>query len=153
MEIVLNALLTITSPAFDSNGVIPREYTCDGENFSPELRIGNLPNETKSLAIIMDDPDAPYGTYVHWVVWNIPKTEVIEKNTILGAVGKNSKHETRYYGPCPPPGNTHHYHFKVYALDTELDLGFNTDKEDLLWEMDKHILGAGELVGLYRKPE
>jgi Raf kinase inhibitor-like YbhB/YbcL family protein len=153
MEIVLNALLAITSPAFDSNGVIPNEYTGDGENFSPELRIGNLPNETQSLAIIMEDPGAPYGTYVHWVVWNIPKTEVIEKNTILGAVGKNSKHETRYFGPYPPAGTTHHYHFKVYALDVELDLEFNTDKDDLLLEMDKHILGAGELIGIYRRPE
>jgi Raf kinase inhibitor-like YbhB/YbcL family protein len=153
MEIVVNALLSVTSPAFSSNGIIPREYSGDGENFSPELRIGNLPKDTKSLAVIMDDPDAPHGTYVHWVVWNIPPTEVIEKNTVLGSVGKNSKHETRYYGPCPPQGSSHHYHFRVYALDAELNLGFNTDKADLVTEMDKHILGAGELVGIYGKQE
>lgn len=153
MEVVVNALLSVTSPAFDSNGIIPREYTCDGENFSPELRIGNLPGGTKSLAIIMDDPDASNGTYVHWVIWNIPLTDVVEKNTNRGAVGKSSKNETRYNGPCPPPGIAHHYHFKVYALDTELDLGFNTDKKDLLRVIENHILGAGELIGLYQKSE
>lgn len=151
MEIVLNAILSVTSPAFDNNGNIPAEYTCDGDNFSPELRIGNLPNETKSLALIMEDPDAPYGTFVHWVMWNIPPKEIIEKNTRLGVQGKNSKQETRYCGPCPTFGKPHHYHFKVFALDDELELVFKADKDDLMKEMEGHILGAGDLIGFYKK--
>ncbi|MES2566894.1 MAG: YbhB/YbcL family Raf kinase inhibitor-like protein [Bacteroidota bacterium] len=150
MEIVLNALLSVTSPAFENNGIIPLEYTYDGENFSPELRVANLPKETKSIAVIMDDPDAPSGTYVHWLLWNIPPREVIEKNSVEGIVGKNSKHETRYYGPCPPMAARHHYHFKVYALNDELNLDSNTYKEDLLKKMERHILGKGELIGVYK---
>ena len=151
MEIVLNAILEISSPDFENNGSMPVEFTCDGNNISPELKIGYLPSETKSLALIMEDPDAPYGTFVHWIMWNVPPTDCIGKNCSPGLQGKNGKHETKYQGPCPPGGATHHYHFRVYALDKELELPFNTDKADLIREMDGHILGAGELIGTYKK--
>ncbi|HTF02418.1 MAG TPA: YbhB/YbcL family Raf kinase inhibitor-like protein, partial [Bacteroidia bacterium] len=105
---------------------------------------------TKSLALIMDDPDAPSGDFVHWVMWNIPVQEKIAENTAPGMQGLNGRKETKYTGPCPPSG-THHYHFKIYALDTELSLLTTTDKQGLLLAMKGHILGTGELIGLFKK--
>ncbi|HTA83597.1 MAG TPA: YbhB/YbcL family Raf kinase inhibitor-like protein [Bacteroidia bacterium] len=150
MSIVLNATLTVKSPVFADSGPIPAKYTCDGSNVSPELHIINTPPETKSLALIVDDPDAPGGTFVHWVMWNIPPAEIIKENTAPGIQGRNGKNENKYYGPCPPKG-THHYHFHIYALDTKLDIPTKTDKQALLLAMEGHIIASGELMGTYKK--
>jgi Raf kinase inhibitor-like YbhB/YbcL family protein len=149
MTIVVNKTLTIKSSAFANNDFIPSKYTCDGSNINPELTIKDIPPDAKSLALVIDDPDAPKGTFDHWVMWNIPVKEKIEENTSPGAQGKNGKGENRYTGPCPPSG-THHYHFKVYALDTKFDLPVSTDKQALLKAMEGHILASGELIGVYK---
>jgi len=146
---------TITSPAFKEGDSIPPRFTADGEDLSPEIRLEGLPGETKSLALIMDDPDAPMGTWVHWVAWNFPAgTTVIGKNALPEAVieGTNSWGRTGYGGPSPPPGTgIHHYIFKVFALDTTLDLPGTTDKEKLLAAMEGHIISQAQLVGTYTR--
>src|ERR1051326_390288 len=114
--------LTIGSTAFVSNGFIPEKYTCDGQNINPPIAIKNIPSGTKSLAVIVEDPDAPGGTFVHWIIWNLkPQETIFEESSANGIEGKNSFGYKKYDGPCPPSG-THHYHFKVYALDTLLSL-------------------------------
>src|SRR3989339_1723635 len=122
--------MILTSPAFVNNSNIPAEYTCSKNELSPQLNIANVPENTKSLALIMDDPDAPNGTWIHWVVFNIdPKTTIINKNSAPnGSVqGKNSWGNSNYGGPCPPSG-THRYFFKLYALDNTLSLGSSATK-------------------------
>jgi Raf kinase inhibitor-like YbhB/YbcL family protein len=150
MSIIINTILSVTSPAFKHNGSIPAKYTCDGSNINPELIIGDLPADTKSLALIMEDPDAPGGTYVHWIMWNIPPVKKIEEKSSQGTQGKNERNENKYYGPCPP-GGMHHYHFRVYALDAKLELPAETNKSALLKAMEEHIIGSGELTGTYGK--
>ncbi len=142
--------LIVKSSVFDHNGFIPAKYTCDGDDINPPLHIENLPKETKSLVLIVDDPDAPRGTWDHWVVWNItPRTEIKEDN-IPGTEGLNSFGRHSYGGPCPPSG-THRYYFKVYALDAELNLRSDSKKRDVEQAMDGHILSRGELVCLYKR--
>jgi Raf kinase inhibitor-like YbhB/YbcL family protein len=150
MAIVANKTLTIKSPEFSDNGMIPAKYTCSGSNINPELTIKDIPNETRSLALIVEDPDAPSGTFDHWIMWNIPVKEKIEENSAPGTQGKNGKNENRYMGPCPPSG-THHYHFRIYALSNKLDLPAGSDKKALLNAMEGNIIGKGELTGLYKK--
>ncbi len=150
MAIVNTKTLTIKSPAFSNNGPIPTKYACDGSNISPELQISEIPEGTKSLVLIVDDPDAPKGTFDHWVMWNIPVKDKIAENSAPGTQGKNGKGENKYTGPCPPSG-THHYHFKVYALDTKLDIAANSDKKAVLKAIEGHIVASGELVGTYKK--
>lgn len=143
----------IESPAFRQNGQIPQKYTCDGEDVNPPLRITNVPPSAKSLALIVDDPDAPGRTWVHWVVWNIPAStsEIGEDSVPDGsAQGMNDFRKNPYGGPCPPSG-THRYFFKLYALDTTLDLGSRSTKPDLEGAMRGHIVGQAELMGLYRR--
>ena len=142
--------LRVTSPAFKSNGVIPEKYTCDGNDVNPSLHIEDLPKETETLVIIVDDPDAPMGTWVHWVVWNIPPVEYIQENSVPGIEGINDFQKHSYGGPCPPPG-THRYFFKGYALDTKLELSRNARKKDVEKAMDGHILAKGEIIGLYSR--
>jgi Raf kinase inhibitor-like YbhB/YbcL family protein len=142
--------LTVTSPEFKEGEMIPVEFTCMGANVNPELNIDGLPANTESLAIIMDDPDAPKGTFVHWVIWNIPAQNKIEEHTAPGMQGVNSKQENSYTGPCPPSG-THRYYFKVYALDSKLTLPSTSGKEELLNAMKGHILASGELMGRFKK--
>lgn len=142
--------LKITSPEFKDSQRIPQKYTCDGINVNPPLLIENLPEDVKSLAIIVDDPDAPKGTWVHWLVWNIIPGREIKQNIIPGTEGINDFNSHHYEGPCPPSG-THRYFFKVYALDTILDLDKNTRKKDLVNAMKNHIEAEGELVGLYSR--
>ena len=151
MAIVANKTLTVNSPAFENNQSIPPKYTCDGSNINPALTIKDIPKETQSLVLVMDDPDVPKGTFDHWIMWNIPVKEKIEENSAPGTQGKNSKGENQYYGPCPPSGAGHHYHFHVYALDTKLNLSANTDSGALLKAMNGHIIGQGELIGTYKK--
>jgi hypothetical protein len=142
--------LIVSSPAFENGKFIPRKYTCDGDDVNPPLEIKNIPKETKSLALIVDDPDAPKGTWEHWTVWNIPPTERIQENTVPGVEGLNDFGRHSYGGPCPPFG-THRYFFKVYALDTLLNLSPNARKKDLERAMEGHILSKGELIGLYKR--
>jgi Raf kinase inhibitor-like YbhB/YbcL family protein len=147
------AALHVTSPAFQDNGHIPRQYTCDGEDISPPLVIENCPKETKSIALICDDPDASIGTWVHWMLWNIdPSTKEIAENAVpKGAVeGMNDFRRHSYGGPCPPSG-THRYFFKIYALDTMLDISPNSQKSALEKAMKGHILAEGQIIGLYKR--
>lgn len=140
--------MKLTSPAFKNNGFIPERFTCNKGNISPELSLENIPELTKTLALIVDDPDAPSGDWVHWVVYNIPVVKRIEEGSIPGVLGKNDFGEQGYTGPCPPSG-THRYFFKAYALDISLDLEGKADKKTLEKAMQGHILGKAELVGLY----
>jgi Raf kinase inhibitor-like YbhB/YbcL family protein len=144
--------LLLKSPAFENNKPIPVKYTCDGADVNPPLTIDGMPEETKTLVLIVDDPDAPMGTFDHWVVWNIPPTtRIIEENTVPGKEGLSSYRKHAYSGPCPPSG-THRYFFKVYALDTQLDLKLNSTKRDVEKAMKGHVLAEGELMGLYSRP-
>jgi len=143
-------MMRITSPEFVNNSSIPAKFTCEGEDMSPRLNIESIPPAAKSLALIVDDPDAPMGTWVHWVVYDIPITAAIEENSIPGKQGINDFHRKDYGGPCPPSG-THRYFFKLYALDSELGLPEGIDKQALERAMQHHILAKAELIGLYKK--
>ncbi len=145
--------LRISSPAFEDNGSIPAKYSCDGANVNPPLVIENVPAGAKALALIVDDPDAPVGMWVHWVIWNIePKTgEIGEGSVPAGASqGRNDWRRNDYGGPCPPSG-THRYFFKLYALDAALNLPATTTKTALEKAMDGHILGQAQIIGLYKR--
>jgi Raf kinase inhibitor-like YbhB/YbcL family protein len=142
--------LTVHSSAFAPEGYIPSRYTCDGLDYNPPLEIAHIPEEAQSLAVIVDDPDAPKGTWVHWVIWNIPVTRFIKEKSVAGEQGLNDFHTHHYNGPCPPNG-THRYFFKIYALDTILQLSPKTTKADLEKAMSGHIIGFGELIGLYKR--
>ncbi len=144
--------LKLTSPAFSNNGEIPSKYTCDGDNVNPELDISGIPDNAKSLVLIMDDPDAPAGTWGHWILFNIPIISKIQENSVPADVlqGKNSWGKNEYGGACPPSG-THRYIFKLYALDTALDLDESANKRDVEKAMQGHILAQTKLVGLYSK--
>ncbi|MBV6441117.1 MAG: YbhB/YbcL family Raf kinase inhibitor-like protein [Haliscomenobacteraceae bacterium CHB4] len=142
--------LSVTSTAFAEGEYIPAKYTCDGININPPLDVEGIPSETQSLALIVDDPDAPMGTWVHWVVWNIPVSKHIAENHIPGEEGMNDFHQLHYGGPCPP-GGTHRYFFKIYALDTTLKLPSGTNKTQLENAMHGHIVGYGALMGLYSR--
>lgn len=150
--------LKLTSTAFVEGGTIPSQYTCDGQNVSPPLAWSDLPEAAKTLALIADDPDAPRGTWVHWVVYQIPATErglpenVPARETLDDGArqGKNDFKNTAYGGPCPPSG-THRYFFKLYALDTDLNLPPGATKDQLLKSMEGHILAQGQLMGRYAR--
>ena len=141
--------LTVSSPAFINNDKVPPKYTCHGEDVNPQLDIDELPEGTKSLVLIVDDPDCPIGDWVHWIVWNIIPTNTIRENSVPGVEGMNDFNKHSYGGPCPPSG-THRYFFKVYALDSELSLPVHTRKRELLQAMTGHILAKGEIVGLFK---
>ena len=134
---------------------VPDKYTCDGENVSPALTWSGVPAKTKSFAIIMDDPDAPMGTFVHWVLYNVPGTmtsleEKLDVEKIKAKDGLTSFGEQGYNGPCPPEGGPHRYIFKIFALDKMITPKDEMDKEELLKEMKGHILGEATLTGLFR---
>ncbi len=140
--------MNIRSKAFPPRTFIHPMYTRDGENINPPLTIGNIPPGIKSLAVIMEDPDAPGGKFVHWVTWNIPPLYEIAEDSSPGVQGKNDFGNLRYDGPAPPSG-THRYIFKVYALDTSLSLRAGATGAELEKAMAGHITGYGELLGLY----
>lgn len=140
----------VSSAAFKDNGFIPPRYTCDGKDVNPALNFDHIPGDAQSLAIIVDDPDAPAGTWVHWVIWNIPVTHHLKEGHAAGTQGINDFNKHIYCGPCPPKG-THRYFFKVYALDCKLEIPGSSPKADLEKAMAGHILGVGELIGLYKK--
>lgn len=142
--------MEISSFDFEHEGYIPAKFTCDGEDISPSLIIEDIPDGTKRLAIIVEDPDAPAGIWVHWIVFNIHVTDVIEEGDSPGTLGINDFRKLKYGGPCPPSG-THRYFFKLYALDKKLDLEEGCRKKDLIKAMDGHILAEAELIGLYQR--
>jgi Raf kinase inhibitor-like YbhB/YbcL family protein len=146
--------LSLESPAFKANSQIPQQYSCDGKDVSPALSWHNPPENTKSYVLIVDDPDAPGGDWVHWVLFNIPaqvRSLASAAETPVGAVsGRNSWRRTGYRGPCPPNG-THRYFFKLYALDTVLNLDSSANKQDVMAAMKGHILESTELRGSYTR--
>lgn len=142
--------MEITSPAFKNNESIPRKYTCQGDNINPPLNFLDIPEEAESLALIMDDPDAPNQTFVHWVLADMSIVDGIEEDSSEGKLGDNSEGEQGYTGPCPPSGS-HRYYFKLYALDTRFDLKNKFSKKDLEKKMEGHILAKAELMGRYKK--
>ncbi len=144
--------MKITSPNFENNSKIPVRFTSDGENINPNLEFEEIPENTKSLVLIVDDPDAPVGTWVHWIVFNInPKIKRINKDSVPDGVvqGKNTWGKNNYGGPNPPSG-THRYFFKLFALDKELDLNEDSNIKDVERAIENHILDKAELIGLYR---
>lgn len=149
--------IQISSSAFANGGTIPKQFTCDGADVSPQLDWSDVPQGTKSIVLIVDDPDAPAGTWVHWVLYNLPGntnriSEGIQKQERLpnGArQGRNDFRKIGYNGPCPPPGKVHRYFFKLYALDQALDLKAGAGKADVERAMKGHILTQGELIGKY----
>jgi Raf kinase inhibitor-like YbhB/YbcL family protein len=144
------APMKLSSPSFKSGESIPRQFTCEGESINPPLAIENIPPGTKSLALIVEDPDAA-GTFIHWVAYDIMVTERIDENSTAGIAGLNSAGKTGYTGPCPPAGPAHRYFFRLYALDTMLHMPGGLSKSRLEKAMKTHILAETELMGRYRK--
>lgn len=144
-------IMEIRSGAFSGGEIIPARYTCDGEGVNPDLEISSVPENAKSLVLIVDDPDAPMGNFNHWVVWNIdPAISRIEENSVPpgAVVGINDGEKNAYTPPCPP-GGVHRYYFKVYALDTKLDISSASRKDDVERAITGHIVGEAELLGKY----
>lgn len=142
--------MKMTSPDFKNNEMIPKKFTCDGENVSPGLVIEGIPGQAKSLALIVDDPDAPMGTWVHWVVYDMPPASRIGQNSAPGKQGTNDFGKRNYGGPCPPSG-THRYFFKIFALDAMLNVKEGLSKKELEHSLQGHIVEKAELVGLYKR--
>ena len=138
----------ITSSAFEHNERIPAKYTCNGQNINPPLRIEDIPPGTQSMAIIVDDPDAPGKTFLHWLIWDIEPTNEIAENSAPGTQGRTDFGKPAYGGPCPPSG-THRYFFRVYALGTTLGLPEGSSRADLEQAMKGHVLAEAEIIGLY----
>jgi Raf kinase inhibitor-like YbhB/YbcL family protein len=147
-------VLTVSSNAFENNALIPSKYTCDGENISPQIKWSKGPEGTKTFVLICDDPDAPSKVWVHWLIFNIPPInhEIPENSAFIKGAnyGTTDFGKTTYGGPCPPSG-THHYRFKIYALDSELKLNTGASKEAMEGAMKGHILAQGKLIGLYAR--
>jgi Raf kinase inhibitor-like YbhB/YbcL family protein len=151
-------MMEIKSPAFDEGALIPRKYTCDDLDVSPPLEWSIVPEGTKTFALICDDPDAPVGTWVHWVIFNLPGDihglpEDVPPHEVLENGAKHGKNDFRrigYGGPCPP-GGTHRYYFKLYAVDNELDVDAGITKKELLKELEGHIIDEGQLMGRYKR--
>jgi Raf kinase inhibitor-like YbhB/YbcL family protein len=146
------AKMKITSSSFQEGANIPSKFTCDGADSSPPLQISDVPSGAKSLALIVDDPDAPGGLFTHWLAWNIsPQTAAIgEGSSPQGVHGTNDFGKSGYGGPCPPSG-THRYYFKIFALDRELDLPPGTKRSQLDAAMKGHVVAQGELMGRYAR--
>lgn len=146
---------SVKSSAFAEGATIPKKYTCDGPDVSPALEWSGAPTGTKALALVADDPDAPVGTWTHWIAWNIPPDhslpEGVQKTETLADIhqGKNDFRRVGYGGPCPPPGKPHRYFFKLYALDTKLDLKPGSSRSQLETAMRGHVLGRAEVMAKY----
>ena len=151
--------MQLTSTAFSEGAAIPAKYTSDGKNVSPPLKWTGVPAGAKSLALIADDPDAPVGTWVHWVLYDLPATatelaeDAPKSQYVAGSArqGLNDFRHLGYGGPCPPHGKPHRYFFKLYALDASLDLKPGATKKELELAMDKHILAQAQLMGTYQR--
>jgi len=142
--------IIVKSTAFRHMEKIPAKYTPDGENISPPLQLDKIPKETRSLVLMMEDPKAPVDTWVHWLVWDISPTLKINEGAIPGVEGLNAFRRHHYHGPCPP-GDTRSYFFKVYALNTRLNMHFSSTKYEVMRAMKDHVIGYGELAGTYTK--
>jgi Raf kinase inhibitor-like YbhB/YbcL family protein len=145
--------IEITSSAFTESEMIPKKYSCDADYVSPAISWAGLPEDTMSLALIVDDPDAPAGTWVHWVLYNIPADQNALPEGVkgVGIEGKNTSGKTGYGGPCPPKGPAHRYFFRLFALDTTLDVKAGLTKSELEQAMQGHILAQGQLMGKYQR--
>ncbi len=150
--------LTVSTKSFTPGGEIPRKYTCEGEDLSPELSWGEPPKGTQGFALIADDPDAPSGTFTHWVLYGLPpETRQLPEGAAKGqlpsgaAQGRNGFGNTGYGGPCPPPGKPHRYFFKLYAVDAKLDLKPGATKQQLEQAIKGHVLAQGELMGTFKR--
>ncbi|MFR0356423.1 YbhB/YbcL family Raf kinase inhibitor-like protein [Streptomyces sediminimaris] len=144
--------ITVSSTAFADGGTIPRRYTCDGEDVSPPLAFSGLPSGTAGLAVLAEDPDAPHGTFTHWVVWNAPASHprwAAGQVPPGAAQGRNGFRKDGYAGPCPPKGRRHHYVFSAYAADRALHLPAGASADDLERALDGHTLATGRLTGFY----
>jgi len=149
--------MTISSPSFSNGGEIARKFTCDGADVSPQLSWTEPPPGTKTFALLLDDPDAPVGNWNHWAAWNLPPSlrglpEGVSKSAQLSdgsQQGSNDFRKTGYNGPCPPPGQPHRYYFKLFALDTKLELKSSAGKHDLEAAMKGHVLAQAEWMGRY----
>jgi Raf kinase inhibitor-like YbhB/YbcL family protein len=159
MPATTEAQIQLTSPDFRHGDTIPRQHSCDGENLSPGLAWNGAPLERRSFALICDDPDAPRGTYVHWVLYNLPG-ETVELSRGMpttpelpsgASQGRNDSGEIGYTGPCPPPGKPHRYYFRLYALDIMLSLPYGVSRGELERGMADHIVGQGTLMGVYQR--
>ena len=150
MNEIVEPYLSLSSPAFQEGQYIPEKYTCDGENISPQLEIGNIPKEAQSLALIMEDPDAPGGTYTHWLIWDMPTLHTIMENEAPGTQGRNDFGNNNYGGPCPPNG-AHRYYFRLYALSQKLNLPEGASKQELLKAIEPVKLAKAELMGKYNR--
>jgi Raf kinase inhibitor-like YbhB/YbcL family protein len=148
--------MQITSPDFENGSMLPKDFTCDGPGDSPEVHIHEVPGAAKSLALIVDDPDAPGGTFTHWLLWNIDPQQglVLSRDKIpAGAVeGRNSSGDIGWMAACPPPGHgEHRYHFKIYALDARLDVPMDISPDDLRMAIETNKLGEAEIVATYKR--
>ena len=155
----MKSSLTIHSSAFQQDSAIPQRFTCQGDNISPAFQWSGAPSGTQSFALVCEDPDAPHGTFYHWVMYNIPATEHglaenIEKRDRLAngtRQGVNSFQQMGYGGPCPPPGNPHRYYFKLFALDTQINIPGEATRDELMSAIQGHVLAEGETMGTYQK--
>ena len=150
--------LALSSPAFENGSIIPERYTCSGQNESPPLKWAGIPRAARSLALILDDPDAPLGPFVHWVIYDfsastlgLPAGGPPSGAPGNGERGLNGGNTIGYTGPCPPPGQPHHYHFRLYALDHPLDLKAGATAQQVEMAMKGHLLGSTELVGIFQR--
>lgn len=144
--------MIIVSPAFEHQQPIPAKYTCKGEDISPPLNFSGIPKGTKSLVLVMDDPDAPMGTFDHWIVWDLPPLlDSLEENAKVAHQGMNHFDEKRYRGPCPPPGKPHRYFFKLYAIDKLLQLSEGATKTEVEAAIEGHILDKATLIGTFQR--
>ena len=149
--------ITISSTSFENGGSIPKKFTCDGEDASPQLSWKAFPQKTANFVLIADDPDAPVGTWTHWIVYDLPATQTELEESVSrteklpgGAQqGTNDFRKVGYGGPCPPPGKPHRYFFKIYALDVKLNLAPGASKEQVEQAMQGHVLAQGQLIGKY----
>jgi Raf kinase inhibitor-like YbhB/YbcL family protein len=156
---VMEATMTVSSTAFKNNATIPQRFSCQGDDISPALSWSSAPQETKSFALIVEDPDAPHGTYYHWVIYNIPASErglsenIARRDPLPNGTrqGTNSSQQLGFMGPCPPAGKAHRYYFKVYALDTEINIPGEATHDKLESAMQGHILAEGEIMGTYQR--
>jgi Raf kinase inhibitor-like YbhB/YbcL family protein len=153
------SVMTLQSPSFSGGGSIPKKYTCEGSDVSPPLQWSDTPTNAQSFALIADDPDAPAGTWTHWIVYDLPGNlrqlpEAVPKQATIpggGSQGVNDFGKIGYGGPCPPPGNPHRYYFRLYALDKKLDLKPGATRQQVVDAMQNHILAQAELMGTYKR--
>jgi Raf kinase inhibitor-like YbhB/YbcL family protein len=144
--------MEIISPEFKNNEMIPKKFTCEGEDVSPKLVFSDVPVEAKSLVLIVDDPDAPMGIFDHWIAWNLaPQTAVLEEGAKVELQGKNGFGDSIYRGPCPPRGPAHRYFFRLFAVDMIIELPAGASRNEVEKAIKGHIIASAELIGLYQR--